>query len=53
MGQYDYKPVASLATFKSELIAIFQLLFVLALVGGWAWAVINIHHPEGYYEETQ
>jgi hypothetical protein len=51
MGQYDYKPVGSLATFKSELIDIFQLLFVLLLFGGIAWAVIEIQHYDGYYTD--
>jgi hypothetical protein len=52
---YDYKPVATRATFKSELIDILQFLCVLVLFTGMVWAVINIQHPSDYYtsEGTQ
>jgi flagellar biogenesis protein FliO len=51
MGKDDYKPVGSLATFESEVRDILQLIFVLLLFGGMAWAVINIQHYDGYYTD--
>jgi hypothetical protein len=51
MGKDDYRPVGSLATFKSELIDIFQLLFILLVIGGMAWAVIEFQHPADYYTD--
>jgi hypothetical protein len=55
MGEYDYKPAGIHHGFKRQLTDIFQLLFMLTLFAGIAWAVINIQHPEGYYtsEGTQ
>jgi hypothetical protein len=51
MGKDDYKPVASLTTFESELRDILQLLFMLLVIGGMIWAVISIQHYDGYYTD--
>jgi hypothetical protein len=51
MGKDDYKPVASLVTFGSQLRDILQLLFMLLVIGGMIWAAINIQHYDCYYTD--
>jgi hypothetical protein len=36
---------------KTQLIEFLQLLLMLAVIGGWIWAVINIHHTDDYYTD--
>jgi flagellar biogenesis protein FliO len=51
MEYSDRKRTCSDRSAKQQLIEFMQLIFVLLLFGGMAWAVINIQHYDGYYTD--